>query len=212
MEDVKPSDPQVATAIPAKKKNYGCGCCLLGCFALMILSVSPFIAGFFFIRSLDATDYGHYALLVATNPELTGTIREQIKTNSSIDAKERDELLRAYDAFLNNYEKLSPEKKIAIEKNLGLLFQKGFKDPKSLDGEIPKELQNIFTILGITNLSQIPGASTTDTGSSGATTPGDSQNQVAPTEDAYKFELPPTQVPPVATPPGGDVGPTQYDF
>lgn len=194
------------------KKKRGCGCFLMGCFALVLLMSLPPIGFMIYLGTLSDADYGAFAVRIFKNPDVAIAVKEGIRDNNDLSPEEKSAITAAYDALLNKYDALPADKKDAVHRNIVAVVKKAIADPDGFAQEPPQELSDLLNTLGIGAPVRLPQPATGAT-SLPTTPPNPPAVPVAPAEpqkpqDPYSFDLPTTPDPQAKD----DVESSQYDF
>lgn len=176
-------------------KKSGLGCVLIGCLSLFLLITVPIVGGLIYVSSLDEADYGGAFVTLMHQDWFEEAVREGVKADSKKSEEEKAMLLKGYEVFTQEYDKLSDEKKVEVNTALGKLFKKLISGDIAASQNFEKEMGDIFKVL--------QGGVTT------APDPTTSQPNTTPSTDPYSFDLPATTVP---TTPTNTTQPSQYDF
>jgi hypothetical protein len=186
------------------KKKRGCGCFLMGCFALILLLSLPPIGFLVYLGTLSDSDYGAFAVQILENPDVAQAVKEALRDNNDLSSDEKAALTAAYDALLNKYDTLPADKKDAVNRNIVAVVRKALTDPDAFAKEPPQELSDLLNTLGIGMPTRVPPPVTPPNPIVAPTVPAEPKKP----QDPYSFDLPTTPDPQAKD----DVESSQYDF
>lgn len=207
--------PDEVTDKDRVKKKRGCGCFLMGCFALIVLMSLPPIGFLVYLGTLSDADYGGYVVTLLKNPDVAKGVKESIEESPDLTPEQKAAVTQAYDALLTKYDKLPADKQDAVKRNIVAVVKKAVADPEGFAAEPPPELLDIFVTLDIGASFSIEPPATDDADvppppTSATTPPAPPQAQTQPpkSQDPYSFDLPSAP----DTQAKDEVESSQYDF